>query len=62
MMFCLENNVEIGSVYAFNPRYKRSLVLAAIRIRPEMTEAFEAATGGILRDPPKIKLNCEATP
>lgn len=57
MMFCLKNNVEIGSVNAFNSRHPRSLVLASIRLRPDLFEAFERETGGKLREPPKISLN-----
>lgn len=57
MMFCLSNNVEIGSVHAFNARYKRSLVLATVRLRPDQFAAFEDATGGKLRKPPVINLN-----
>lgn len=57
MMFCLKNNVEIGSVYAFNGNYAGSLVLAAVRLRPDQFEAFERETGGKLRKPPKIKVN-----
>lgn len=57
MMFCLRNSVEIGSVHAFNPKYDRCSVGAAIRIRPDQIETFEFETGGKLRKPPKIQLN-----
>lgn len=57
MMFCLSQNVEIGSVHAFNPRYRGSQVLAAVRIHPDQFEAFESETGGKLRRPPRIVLN-----
>lgn len=57
MLFCLTNNVEIGSVSAFNPRYRNSVVLAAVRLKPEQFAAFETETGGKLRKPPIIKLN-----
>ena len=57
MLFCLSNNVEIGSVHAFNPRYRNSLVLASVRLHPDQFKRFEAETGGRLRTPPKIKLN-----
>ncbi len=59
MLFCLTNNVEIGSVHAFNPQYRGGLVLATVRLRPDQFEAFEGATGGKLRQPPKINLNSE---
>ena len=57
MMFCLKNNVEIGSVHAFNANYHGCQVLAAIRLKPEQIEAFEAETGGKLRRPPRLVLN-----
>lgn len=60
MLFCLTNRVEIGQVDAFNPRYRNSAVLASVRLRPEQFTAFEAETGGKLREPPRIKLNSEA--
>jgi len=56
-MFCLGNNIEIGSVHAFNARFPRCLVSAAIRIHPDKFAAFETETGGKLRRPPEIKLN-----
>lgn len=56
MMFCLQNRIEIGSVDAFNPNYRGSLVMAAIRIRPDQTVAFERETGGKLRLPPRLAL------
>ncbi|MBB95601.1 MAG: hypothetical protein CML68_13550 [Rhodobacteraceae bacterium] len=57
MMFCLGNNVEIGSVYAFNAEFPRCQVLASIRLRPDQFEAFERETGGKLRKPRRVKLN-----
>lgn len=57
MMFCLRNSVEIGDVYAFNPKHERCLVICSIRIRPEQIPAFESETGGRLRRPPRIVLN-----
>lgn len=57
MMFCLKNNVEIGNVYPFNPRYHGSAVLASVRLRPDQIKAFEAETGGKLRRPPRPSLN-----
>ncbi len=62
MLFCLANNVEIGSINAFNPKYRNSVVLASVRLRPDQFLAFSAETGGVLRKPPKIKLNAAATP
>lgn len=61
MMFCLGNNVEIGSVSAFNAKYRGCQVSAAVRLRPDQFGAFEAETGGKLRKPPRIKL-CNPTP
>lgn len=57
MTFCLKNNVEIGSVYAFQPSYSRSLVTATVRLKPNQFSAFEKETGGKLREPPIISLN-----
>ena len=57
MMFCLGNNVEIGSVDAFNANYRGCQVLAAVRLKPEQFESFEKETGGKLRKPPKVNLN-----
>lgn len=59
MMFCLGNNVEIGSVHAFNAKFPRSQVSAAVRLRPDQFAAFERETGGKLRQPPRINLNSE---
>lgn len=57
IMFCLANRVEIGHIYAFNPKFPRCSVIASIRIRRDQFDAFEAETGGKLRKPPVIKLN-----
>ena len=57
IMFVLKNRVELGNLYAFDPRYERSLVLASVRLRPDQFEAFEKETGGKLRKPPVIQLN-----
>jgi hypothetical protein len=56
LSFCLRNRVEIGSVSAFNPRHARSLVMAAVKLRPDQFVAFEQETGGKLCEPPKISL------
>lgn len=57
MMFCLENNIQIGDVYAFNPRYRGCQVIASVRIKPDQIDAFERETRGILRNPPRLVLN-----
>lgn len=57
MMFCLKNNVQTGSIYAFSPAYSRSTVIAAVCLRPEQFAEFESETGGKLRKPPRLKLN-----
>ena len=61
MLFCLSNNVEVYQISAFNPRYRNSLVTAALKIRPDQVAEFEFATGGKLRLPPKIKVNKSTT-
>tara|TARA_R100001086_G_scaffold248067_1_gene184022 strand:+ start:1054 stop:1281 length:228 start_codon:yes stop_codon:yes gene_type:complete len=55
--FCLSNNVEIGTVHPFNPRFARSQVSATVRLRPDQFDAFKRSTGGDLRKPPRISLN-----
>lgn len=57
LSFCLKNNVEIGSVSAFQPKYPRSSVLASVRLKPDQFFSFESETGGKLREPPKIVVN-----
>lgn len=57
IMHVLENRIEIGQIYAFNPKYKGSLVLATLLLRPDQFEEFEKAAGGKLREPPVIHLN-----
>lgn len=57
VMFCLLNNIEIGSIYPFDHRYHRSQVSASVRIKPEQVKAFEEETGGKLRKPPRMVLN-----
>jgi hypothetical protein len=57
VMFCLSNNVEIGTIHPFNYRYQRCQVTASVRIHPDLFSAFEKATGGKLRKPPRISLN-----
>lgn len=57
IMHVLENRIEIGQIYAFNPKFKGSLVLATLLLRPDQFEEFEKATGGKLREPPVIHLN-----
>ena len=57
VMFCLTNNIEIGSIHPFNHRFPRSQVSAAVRLRPDQFEAFTRETGGALRNPPELSLN-----
>ena len=57
VMFCLKNNVEIGTIHPFNYRYPRCQVSASVRIHPDLFSAFETETGGKLRNPPRISLN-----
>ncbi len=59
VMHCLENNIEICQIWPFNPRFKGSLVCAVVKLRPDQIEAFEAATGGKLRMPPRVHLNSD---
>ncbi len=62
MGFCLRNRIKVGDIWAFQPSYPRSLVTAAVCLKPEQFEAFERETGGKLREPPKIKLNSGGHP
>jgi hypothetical protein len=57
VMFCLLNDIEIGSIYPFNYHYRNSQVSASVLMKPEQFEAFEAETHGKLRKPPRIVLN-----
>jgi hypothetical protein len=57
MMFCLGNNVEIGSIHAFNSNHPRCQVSASVRLKPSQFAAFESETGGKLQKPATIKLN-----
>lgn len=56
MVFCLENSIQVGDVFAF-ARYPRSSVMAAVRLQPCLFEEFERVTGGELQKPPRVKLN-----
>jgi hypothetical protein len=56
VMFCLTNNIEIGTLHPFNYRYPRCQVSASVRIHPDLFAAFEDATGGKLRKPPRLSL------
>ena len=58
MTYCLQNHVEIGQIDALQPHYARSLVMASIRLHPDQFAAFERETGGKLRKPPVVNLNC----
>ena len=60
VMFCLTNNVEIGSLHPFNRNFLRSEVYASVRIHPDLFSSFEVETGGKLRTPPKISLNASS--
>lgn len=57
MIYCLKKNIKIGDIYALNPNYERSLVCAAVCLRPEQIEEFTRETGGVLREPAVFKLN-----
>jgi hypothetical protein len=57
IMFCLGNNVEIGDIYVFDRTFPRSQVIVSVRLLPDQFAAFEAETGGKLREPPRIKLS-----
>ena len=57
IMFCLLNNVDIGSIYPFDYRHRNSQVSATVKLKPEQFEAFEVETHGELRKPPRISLN-----
>lgn len=57
VMFCLMNGVEIGTLHPFNRAFPRSAVSASVRIHPDQFAAFEAETGGKLREPPRISLS-----
>jgi hypothetical protein len=57
MMHCLANCIEIGTVHAFNPKYKACQVSASVKLRPDQFEAFEKATGGKLRKPAVARVN-----
>lgn len=57
VMFCLSNNIEIGEIHPFNPKFPGCQVSVVVRIHPSQFEAFETETKGKLREPPAIKLN-----
>ena len=57
VMFCLQNNIEIGSIHPFNYKFHGCQVSAVIRIHPSLFEAFERETKGKLRTPPVIHVN-----
>ena len=56
MVYVLKNRIEIGQIYAFDPRYDRTLVCVSLRLRPDQFEDFERATGGKLKPPTQVKL------
>lgn len=57
VMFCLTSNVEIGQLHPFDYQHRNSQVSASVLIRPDQFEAFEAETGGKLREHPRLSLN-----
>lgn len=57
VMFCLENNIEIGSIWPFNYKHKGCLVCVAVRIHPGQFLEFEQVTRGKLRKPVTIKVD-----
>lgn len=57
IMYCMKNRVEIGDMYAFDPEYHGSAIIASVRLRPDQFEHFESETGGKLTRPPVICLN-----
>lgn len=57
VMFCLGNNIEIGDLYAFNPKFPMCQVSAAVKLRPDQFDAFEKETKGKLRKPPVVSFN-----
>lgn len=57
VMFCLLNDIEIGQLHPFNYKHRNCQVSASVRIHPSQFAAFEDATGGRLRKPPRISLN-----
>ena len=56
VMFCLENNIEIGSIWPFNYKHKGCQVCVAVRIHPSQFPEFEQVTKGKLRKPATIKV------
>lgn len=56
VVYCLTHRVLIGDIYPFNPEYKRSLVMATVRLRPDQFEEFERETGGKLTQPVSLKV------
>ena len=57
MWYILRNNIELGQIYAFNPKFHGSLVCVSLRLRPDQFEEFERETGGKLRTPVQVHLN-----
>ncbi len=47
----------ITDIYAMNPNYIRSAVLARVHMTVKQKQAFEAETGFLLRKPPTVKLS-----
>lgn len=57
VMFCMENDIEIGSIHPFDRHYPSSVVMASVLIKPDLIAPLEAAARCKLRPPPRIKLN-----
>lgn len=58
IMFILENHIGVSDLHAFDRRFKGSLVMCIVHLRPDQVEAFERETGGKLQQLPTINLNC----
>jgi len=57
VMHCLRENIEIGDIRPFDHRWDRCQVSASVRLRTDQFDEFESATGGKLREPPRISIN-----
>lgn len=57
IMHVLKHNIELLSLHPFNANYHGCHVSAAVRIKPEQIAAFEAETGGKLKEPATLNLN-----
>lgn len=57
IMHVLMNDIKLHDLHPMNRHYHGSHVGASVRIRPDQIAAFEAETGGKLREPATICLN-----